>query len=95
MKICHACNRDLDLKTAIGRRDVCPFCRADLHCCLSCAFYEPRTSRECREPVAVPVKDKQKANFCDYFRIRNTAAAATGETAADKARKQLDDLFKQ
>ena len=94
MKICHACKRELTFTTAIGRREVCPFCRADLHCCLNCAFYDPRLPGQCREPVAEPVKDKQKANFCDYFSFRKTRRVSR-QDGADKARKQLDDLFKQ
>lgn len=93
MKICHGCKRELTFTTAISRREVCPFCRADLHCCYNCAFYDPKASRACREPIAEPVKDKHKANFCDFFTFLRTAAVS-GEQEADIARKRLDDLFK-
>jgi hypothetical protein len=92
MKICHACKRELAFTTALGRRDECPSCGSDLHCCLNCSLYDPKASRACREPVAEAVKEKQKANYCEYFIFRE-AGSGPGD-GADTARKLLDDLFK-
>jgi hypothetical protein len=39
------------------------------------------------------VKDKQVANFCDYFRPSATAYRPEALSAADQARAQLDALF--
>jgi hypothetical protein len=77
----------------VGRRDECPFCHADLHCCLNCRFHDLSAPKQCREPVAENVREKDKANFCDYFLFSEGGAAASGETAA--TRKALDDLFKK
>lgn len=93
MKTCHSCKKQLDLGREIGRRDECPFCRADLHCCLNCRFHDPSAPRQCREPQAVLVREKTKANFCDFFMFADRAEGSTGEP--DKARKALDDLFKK
>lgn len=92
MKRCQACKHALDIGPRIGRRDVCPHCRADLYCCLNCSFYDPSASKQCREPVADLVKEKGKANFCDYFRFADRAPG--NEREAERSRKQLDDLFK-
>ncbi len=94
MKTCHACGHAVDPKASIARRDECPSCHADLHSCMNCSLHDSKVSRECREPVAEPVKDKKRANFCDYFTFRQREQAAR-ENTADKARKQLDDLFRQ
>jgi hypothetical protein len=56
-------------------------------------FYEPAVAKQCREPVAEEVRDKQAANFCDYFSPRNDAYQPPNITAAQNARAQLDDLF--
>lgn len=94
MQICHACRKELLLDKKIGRRDECPFCHADLHCCLNCKFYERTASKQCREPVAEPVKEKQKANYCDYFTFAESGEGSE-KASLEKSRRQLDDLFKR
>ncbi len=94
MKKCHVCKRELTLDRTIGRTEECAFCRADLHCCLNCAFHDKTASKQCREPVAEPIKEKQKANYCGYFRFAD-ADACPGESALEQCRKELGDLFKR
>ena len=53
----------------VGRRDTCPSCMADIRTCKMCQFYDPKAYNECRESSAERVQDKEKANFCDYFKI--------------------------
>jgi len=94
LKTCHACGRDLQVKGRISRTEQCPFCRADLHCCKSCSFFDPAQSKQCREPAAELVRDKTKANFCDFFSFaegRSNATAASDQ----KARKDLEALFRK
>ncbi len=93
MKLCHACKKELQISKKIARQEECPFCRADLYCCLNCKFYDRTSSQNCREPVAERVKDKHKANYCDFFSFREDSAA-TPENA-DQSRKELNDLFKR
>ena len=96
MKICHACKKELTVGREVGRKDECPHCRADLVCCLNCRFYDRSASKQCREPIAEQVREKDKANYCDHFQFKETAAAGIsmkdGETSS---RKALDDLFKK
>ena len=90
---CWKCGASLeDLPRPFGRRDECPACRADLHVCRMCRHYDPRVSRACREPVAGEVKEKDRANFCDWFQARRSAGAATADEAA-AARAALERLF--
>ncbi len=95
MKLCHACKKPLDPGRETGRRDECPSCGADLHCCLNCRFYDRVAPKQCSEPQTDLVREKAKANFCDYFVFAGAAAGApaAGETAS--ARKALDDLFRK
>ena len=94
MKTCFKCKKELDLGREIGRRDECPFCSADLHVCLNCRFYDRSAPKECREPQADLVREKDKANFCGFFSFRD-APAAGGTDDPAKTRKALDDLFKK
>jgi len=43
--------------------------------------------------VAEEVKDKIRANFCDYFHPTPAAYRPEGTSAADRARAQLESLF--
>jgi hypothetical protein len=95
MKTCRACKKELLQGRTIARRDVCPHCRADLTCCLNCSFYDRAASKQCREPMIELVKDKARANFCDYFAFAETSGAAGAAVDADGARKALDELFKK
>jgi len=93
MKSCHACKKELSDDRKTGRRDECPGCHADLHCCLNCAHHDKTASRQCREPSAEQVKDKGKANFCDYFFFISGATPPAPPDAAEQARRSLADLF--
>ena len=96
MKACHKCRKELTVGPRIGRKDECPHCHADLACCLNCKFYDRSAPKQCREPMAELVREKDKANYCDYFLFKETTATDLpmkgGETSS---RKALDDLFKK
>jgi hypothetical protein len=77
-----------------SRRDTCPSCGADLHSCVQCDFYAPGHYNDCREPQADRVLDREKANFCDFFRPTAGGAARTS-SAKDEARAKLDALFRK
>ena len=47
------------------------------------------------EPDAIEVRDKKAANFCDYFKPSAQAFDSADHQAEQKARNQLDDLFKK
>lgn len=90
---CHACGKEIEAAAKVGRRDECPFCRKDLHCCLNCSLFDPSAAKQCREPVAEYVPKKERANFCDYFVFRQIKDRST--TDAEKAKKALEDLFRK
>ncbi len=92
-RVCHRCGHDIGAVERIGRRDACLQCRADLHCCLNCAFYDPAYHNQCREPQAEPQVDKQVGNFCDYFSFRTGRRLAADMKQKDGARARLDALF--
>ena len=77
----------------IGREEVCPSCNADLHACKLCLFFNPSVSDACDEPVAVQVNNKERANFCDYFKATPGAFKGSGSVNAAASRAELDALF--
>jgi hypothetical protein len=93
---CSACHAEVALASGerVGFRDACPQCRADLHCCRNCEFHDPSAYNECRESNAERVSDRARANRCDYF---SPSARGGGQAAvaAQRARNQLDQLFKK
>jgi hypothetical protein len=91
--VCWKCGAALaGLSLPLRRLEECVSCGAELHVCRLCEFYDTAVAKSCREPVAEEVKDKTRANFCDYFRPRAHAHAAAG-SEADLARAQLESLF--
>ena len=93
--VCWKCGASLDaLPHPLSLRAECPACRTDLHICRMCEFYDTRVSKNCREPIADEVKEKERVNFCGYFRIRPNAYQARDNTAPlATTRTQLDALF--
>lgn len=91
MKRCHECGAAVESEK-VSRRDECPACGSDLRACLNCAFYDEGRANRCREPQAEDVKEKDRANYCDYFRFREE-----GRQGSDRARAESlwQDLFKK
>ena len=95
MKVCHRCRKELDLQDRPGRAETCPHCRADLRCCLNCAFFDPAAYNACREPQAERVLEKDRGHFCDYFHFRDARAPSAPRDPKADARSRLEDLFKK
>lgn len=93
---CYKCGSEQTLSSNafVGRKDECCSCRADLHCCLNCTHYDPAAYNQCREGQAERVVDKDRSNFCDYFRFADKANAQAQSNPAADAKKKLADLFK-
>lgn len=91
---CYRCGASLgDLSLPFSRRDQCPDCNADLHICKMCVFYDRTVPRQCREDGAEDVTEKERANFCDWFKPSESAFDASGKSEADAARDELAALF--
>ena len=92
--VCWKCGASLaDLTLPLRRLEECRQCHAELHVCKMCEWYSISVAKHCREPVAEEVKDKERANFCDYFKPRLGAYVPADVAASSKARTDLDALF--
>ncbi len=91
---CWRCGASLaELTLPIERRDECPACRVQLYVCRFCEFYDPKMAKQCREPVADEVKEKDRANFCGYFKPSPKAYVPVDSSSANRAKANLDALF--
>lgn len=93
MRKCCFCGQAIDDKMEIFRSLECPSCRLDLKICLNCIFYSPGSHWDCRETVPEQVKDKEKANFCDYFKFKEVKEGNNDIDKANKAREGFNKLF--
>ena len=91
MKVCFKCGAAVELDS-VGRRDECRGCGTDLRVCRNCALYDPARANACMEPQAERVQEKEKANYCDFFRFKETQQKKSGKAEAEKL---WTDLFKK
>ena len=92
--VCWKCGSSLaELSLPLRRLEECKACNAELHVCKLCEFYSTSVAKHCRETIAEEVKDKERANFCDYFKPQPGAYSAAGLDAAAKAKADLAALF--
>jgi len=89
---CYKCGEVLKFDGVVGRRDCCPKCDSNVHCCKGCGFHDQNSYNECREPSADVVKDKEASNFCDYFSL---GSSKTEGDSKDKALSAAEALFKK
>ncbi|THB63761.1 MAG: hypothetical protein D6B27_11630 [Gammaproteobacteria bacterium] len=89
---CWNCGADLSqLPQPFSRKEECPGCSKEVRVCKMCIFYDPKLHNSCKEPVADRVNDKERANFCDYFKVKSGAYCEGGNNS--DAMKGLSDLF--
>lgn len=92
--VCWKCGTSIaDLSLPLSRFDECRTCRASLHACRLCEFYLTTVAKQCREPIAEEVRDKERANYCDYFKPRAGAFVAGKDAEQERARAALESLF--
>lgn len=92
---CYSCHKELGISDKISFREDCPFCRSDLHVCKQCEFYDVKVYNECRETNAERVIDKEKANYCEYFKISTSTNSSSELSDSELARLKLEALFKK
>lgn len=76
--MCWKCGKDIDSSMTITRDTVCETCGADIRSCKNCRFFDPGSHYDCHETVDELVKDKERANFCDSFKAKQSFAGNKG-----------------
>jgi hypothetical protein len=92
---CGNCGERLDdlLAQGVGRRDTCPQCGAELRTCVSCRHYDPNVAKGCKEPFAEVPRERDRANFCEFFQIGEGRDAVSGRQHG--ALSAAEALFKK
>lgn len=94
MGVCVVCGTPVASDPPVSRRDYCQKCKSDLHACRQCFWYDVHAAKQCREPMAEWIADKEKANFCDYFKL-NDKTGVVADRKVDTTKEALEKLFKK
>ncbi len=94
--ICYKCQSPIDIKVGhkAHRSDVCDHCNTSIKCCKNCTHYLPSAYNECKENQAERVLEKEKANFCEFFTMRNSSLSNQESQIKLDQKAKLAALFK-
>ncbi|MDR1058709.1 MAG: hypothetical protein LBL43_04090 [Treponema sp.] len=97
--MCWYCGAPVTDGEPLGRSLRCPRCGRDLRVCRNCRFYLPGAGKDCGESQAEVPADRERANFCDWFRLDPKFRAVTlgeGDARSSEAaaKSAFDNLFK-
>lgn len=90
---CFSCGAILTFVDIVSRRDECPKCSEDVRVCKNCRFYDPKVYNECRETSADVIREKDRANLCDFF--QPNAGTDSAQKSRDALLAAADALFKK
>ena len=91
---CYRCGAFLtELSLPLSRQDECPSCSVYLHVCKMCEFYDPAVPKQCREDDAEEVFEKEKLNFCEWFKPGCDVFDAARAKEEAEAKDALAALF--
>lgn len=92
--LCYRCGESLArLSLPLSRQDECPSCSVYLHVCRMCDFFDRDVPKQCREDDAEEVVEKERLNFCEWFKPGYKAFDAARATQVAKAKGALAELF--
>ncbi len=90
---CFHCGFENHFVDRVGIREECEKCHSDLHVCRNCEFYDAKVYNECKEPQAEVIREKERANVCDYF-VPGGGAGGKSKTK-DELLSAAEALFKK
>ena len=90
---CWSCGKAIQANL-YHRQDRCDHCDQDTHVCKNCEFYDRAYNNECRESSADRVVEKERSNFCDFFKPSDRAGGVNGKTKND-LKAAAEALFKK
>ncbi|MCU7815394.1 MAG: hypothetical protein KZQ81_09335 [Candidatus Thiodiazotropha sp. (ex Rostrolucina anterorostrata)] len=90
---CWQCSTELEAAD-YGRETNCRRCGKPTRVCRNCRWYAPARPNQCEEPMAEPIMDKEKPNFCGYFEPTMDVSADKGNHSDDTIRQAAENLFK-
>ena len=92
--LCYRCGVSLaELTLPISRQDECPACSVYLHVCCMCEFFDPDVPKQCTEDDAEEVHEKERLNFCEWFKPGSDVVDPIKAAKESRARGELASLF--
>ena len=92
--ICYRCGASLEsLSLPLSRQDECPSCTVYVHVCRMCKYYDPQVPKQCREDDAEEVIEKERVNFCEWFKPGTDVFDAQRYAKEQQAKNALSGLF--
>lgn len=92
---CAMCGSMVSLKIEFDSQ--CPKCKADLHSCRQCAFFDTSARFECTQPIPDRIPRKNMRNECTFFEAKKSVERETSSSSGrpKDARQAFNDLFKK
>ena len=92
---CAMCGSTLALEVQLESQ--CPKCKADLHSCKQCAFFDTAARFECTQPIPERIPRKSTRNQCGFFEAKKSVERETSSATSrpKDARQAFNDLFKK
>jgi hypothetical protein len=79
----------------INLASSCEKCKADLHSCRQCTYFDPSARFECRKTIPARIMDKHARNMCELFAPRTVVERETSSGPPKDARQAFANLFKK
>ena len=90
---CAACGAKLDASVSLS--SACTKCRADLHTCKQCTYFDPGARFECSKTILKRIVNKTANNTCELFTSRTVVERQTSSGAPTDAKQAFANLFKK
>lgn len=90
---CSSCGAKV--ATSIGAESTCPTCKAELHTCRQCTYFDPSARFECSKSITAKIVNKNARNACELFTPRTVVERQTSSGAPNDARAAFNKLFKK
>ena len=90
---CTACG--VKAPPSITLESSCPKCKADLHTCRQCTYFDPSARFECSKTILARIVNKNTRNTCELFLPRTVVERQTSSGAPTDARQAFANLFKK
>ena len=90
---CWSCGSSLSYLD-YGRGDTCSKCGRDTRVCKGCVFWDIHSNNQCRESQADRVVEKERSNFCDYFKP-SSKNSPTEQSSRESMKAAAEALFKK
>ncbi|MBF0186859.1 MAG: hypothetical protein HQL50_02935 [Magnetococcales bacterium] len=89
---CWKCHQELGA-LEYGRDGSCSHCSSDTRCCRNCIHYDSSNYNGCRETQAERVLEKERRNFCDWFKPADRGKEDGEGDCRKKAQAEAEALF--